>query len=357
MKILQRHILKEFGKVLIITATSLAALFLIIDMVETADELVEHGVGLVDGIKFFLFRLPSIVSQTSPVAILLAVVFSLGLLNKYGEITAIKAGGIGLMRVLAPLLFMGLLLSVLSMSLNEYIIPPANRITDSIRKKGPEAREATHFGREGFWLRRGDAIYNIRDIDFKSKKLFGINVYRFERPFRLKERISADSAHFKNGVWVAEDVVAWERSGGGVEEVALKDFAFTELKGPKELLSAELNYEKMGFSELKSYIRSLKNDGYDTSRYRVILYTKISFPLVNLIMVLVGIPFALKTSRGSGLASGIAVSAGISFGYWIIFGIAKSLGETGILPPLVAAVFPDVLFIAIGTLMFGYVRQ
>ena len=361
MKILQRHILMEFGKVLFITVLSLAFLLLIIDIVENSDKLIEHSVPLKAAARFYIFKVPSMVNEIFPMAVLLSVLLSLGLLNRHGEITAIKASGIGLARILYPLVMAGLVISATVMVMNETITLWANRSVDSIEKKYLRQKEALHLGREGAWLASGNAIYNIKNVDIKRKTLQGISVYEFIRPFALEKRISADSARFKDQGqgqgWVADSVTVTQVTGMAVEKAVVRDFVFTALKGPEEFSDFERSYKKMGWIELGNYIRALKKEGYDTSRYRVELYSKISYPFVNLIMVLVAIPFALKTGRGSGISAGIGISIMISVGYWVIFGFARSLGQAGILPPLLSAFFPDIVFIAICTLMFGYVRQ
>jgi lipopolysaccharide export system permease protein len=79
--------------------------------------------------------------------------------------------------------------------------------------------------------------------------------------------------------------------------------------------------------------------------------------MVNFLMVLIGIPFALKEGRRNSIADGVAMSVAIGFSFWVIFEVARSLGHSGVLPPLVAAAFTDVLFLAIGVYLFGYIRQ
>ncbi|MBI5599060.1 MAG: LPS export ABC transporter permease LptG [Deltaproteobacteria bacterium] len=358
MKILERHILGEFAKVLLVTAASLIALFLIIDIVENADRLIENAVPSGEAVKFFLFKIPAIIPQVFPMAVLISVLLSLGILNRYGEITAIKAGGIGLIKVLRPLIVTGIVISGFVMVVNEAIAPPAKKAVDRIEKRRLGHKEPSHFGREGLWFKYGSSIYNVRTIDVKRKTLHGINAYGFERPFRLKQHVTAKSAEWKDGWWVGRDAVVLKFADSGeVEKTRLDNFVFADLNGPEALLTAEKNYERMDLYELRNYIKALEAEGYDTSRYLVEFYTRVSFPLVNLIMVLVAIPFALTTGRKSGIAAGVGTSVIIGLSYWIIFGLSKSLGQTGVLPAVVAAFFPDLLFIAIGALMFGYVRQ
>ena len=87
------------------------------------------------------------------------------------------------------------------------------------------------------------------------------------------------------------------------------------------------------------------------------MYSKISFPLVNFLMILIAVPFAMKEGRRNSIADGVAMSIAIGFSFWVIFEVSRSLGHSGTIPPIVAAAFPDVLFLAIGVYLFGSIRQ
>jgi len=359
MKIIQRHILGEFLKVLLITLVAFIALFLIVEIVEKLDDLLENNVQPIVYVKFFAYKIPAIFFQVSPMAMLLAVLLSLGILNKNGEITAIKAGGIGLLRALAPLLVCGIIMSIGVIFINESITPMANKAYGSLEKKWMASKkDSAHLGRSGIWFRSGETIYNIATMDLNEKRLSGITKYRLERPFKLIERVSAATARWDGKNWISKRAEGWSFSGGHTDKKEIfKDYRFLEIKNPEMMQNLESSYEKMSFTELSRYIDTLKRDGYETAKYRVELLSKLSFPMVNLVMVLVGIPFALRTGRNSGIASGLALSFIIGFGYWIIFGMSKSLGQSALIPPEIAAFFPVVLFMAIGALMFSFVKQ
>ncbi len=205
MRIIRRHILAEFLKVLAVTAASLTALFLVIEVVETADDLIEYGAPLSVGLRYFACKLPGIFFQTCPMAVLLATLVSLGILNRQGEITAIKAAGVGLAGALAPLFVAGAVVSVLALGVNETVAPASERAAESIEARWlGRGAERIHMGRMGFWLRSGDTIYNIMEIDAEEGTLRGVDVYTLDiPPFALASRVSAPSAHAEGGRWKA----------------------------------------------------------------------------------------------------------------------------------------------------------
>ncbi|MDP2689528.1 MAG: LptF/LptG family permease, partial [Deltaproteobacteria bacterium] len=213
------------------------------------------------------------------------------------------------------------------------------------------------FGKEGMWVRTSGGIINIRRMDLAKNNLHGVTVYALEKPFKIKERVSSRLVRWQDGKWVARNATVWSFTDNEADKKEEPYYAIEGLAPPEDLANIENLHKNMGFIELRQYIKSLEEEGYDTARYRIDLYGKIFFPFVNFIMVLVGIPFAFKTGRYSGIATGVGLSVVIAFSYWIVYAVTRSLGQSGAVPPLVASAFPDALFLAIGALMMGYVRE
>lgn len=357
MKLLEKYILTEFIKLLIIAVLSFILLFIMVDLFENIDNLMKFKVPLGSSILFFIYKVPFIIGQISPVAVLVAALISLGILSKHGEITAMKAGGIRLLKALFPLLGAGLVISALVILMNEYVTPSALKKIDNFRQQWFGVQGGS-FGKEGIWVRTGGGIFNIRQIDIKRNQLYGLTLYVMEKPFTVKERIYSRNVAWQDGRWVAASATIWKFSlNGEADRTEADNLEIKNFINPEDLPNVENLQKNMSIGELKNYINTLEEDGYDSSRYRIELYGKFSFPLVNFIMILVGIPFALKTGRYSGIASGVGLSIIIAFSYWIIFAVTRSLGQSALIPPIISAAFPDVLFFAIGALMFGYVKE
>lgn len=357
MKILEKHLLIEFSKLLAMAYMAFIMLFVMVDVFENMDNLVKHHVPVVQSVAFFALKVPFVISQVSPVAVLLAVLLSLGILSKHNEVTAMKAGGVRLLRVLTPLFIAGLAVSLGVILLNEVVTPKALKKAESFKSVWFNTVEGA-FGHQGLWLRTDEGILNVKKVDLRKNELSGVTIYDIVKPFAAKRRIAARVARWDGSVWAAPAAIVWTIEPGGIiKKSGETNFSIPGLGAPDELGSIDTNRENLGFLELGNYIENLEAEGYDASKYRFDLYGKITFPLVNFIMVLVGIPFALKTGRHSGIAMGVGLSVIIAFSYWLIFAVTKSLCTSGILPPLASALFPDVIFAAVGLLAYGHVNE
>ncbi len=358
MKIIERYILAEFMKLFAIALVALTMVFMMIDVFENMDIFMKN-VPLYASVSFFLFKVPGIVGQISPVAVLVATIISLGIFSRHGELTAMKASGIYLFRALLPLLAAGLIISGMVVVMNEYVTPVALKKIDSFKARWMGAM-AGSTGRQGMWFRTPNGIFNIRQVDLKKNRLQGLTLYVLDKHFDPTSLVESRLVVWKDNKWSAPEASVWSFTPEGAAVMKdEKDITVEGLVEPGDLSSVETMQKNMGIRELWSYIRDLEADHYDATRYRIELYGKISFPLVNLIMVLVGIPFALlrTTGRQSAVASGVGLSIVIAFSYWVMFALTRSLGQSGFITPFLAAAFPDALFLAAGALLMGYVRQ
>ena len=110
--------------------------------------------------------------------------------------------------------------------------------------------------------------------------------------------------------------------------------------------------DTMSFLELRACVARLRDGGHRVTRYLVQLYSKLSFPLVHVIMALVAIPFALVSPRSGGRAMGIGVTIVIAVGYWVVHSVALAFAQADLLPAALAAWTANIVFAGIGTALF-----
>jgi len=122
---------------------------------------------------------------------------------------------------------------------------------------------------------------------------------------------------------------------------------FIEVQKPVDTLS---------FFELRAFVAKLRESGHAVGKYLVQLYSRVSFPLVHVIMVLVGIPFALVSPRSGGRAMGIGVAIAIAVSYWMVHSVSLALAQADLLPPVLAAWIANIVFAGLGTALFLNVR-
>lgn len=183
----------------------------------------------------------------------------------------------------------------------------------------------------------------------------GVTMFRVDDNYRIRERIDSKHARWKDDGLVLTQGVA--RRFGDVSAVEQFREKTVETKERfSDFTVSEPVPEEMTFKELRHYIQKLERMGLDHTSYVVDLLAKIAFPLVNFILPLIGIPYALKTGRSSGIAAGVGLSIIIGFTYWITMAFNISLGHVGVLPPFLAAFGSNIIFALIGVVAIMNVK-
>ena len=113
--------------------------------------------------------------------------------------------------------------------------------------------------------------------------------------------------------------------------------------------------DRMNFEQLRKYIVDLKASGYTVLEQEVALYRKFAFPLVTLIMTLIAVPFAVTVGK-SGAMYGVGIGIALALVYWTAISVFAAFGAGGVLPPMLAAWAPNLLFGATAAYLLLTVR-
>ena len=359
-RILHRYVVREFLKVFSLSLSSLIFIYVVVLFFQKVNIFIKYQAPFYLIFEYIPYKIPEVTFQwTLPYAVLLATLLTLGSLSRHSEITAMKAGGVSLYRITSPLLFIAFLISLCSFLGNEYLVPYANQRTQYLLDVKVRKEKPTGFFKDyKIWYRSNHRIFNIRLLDPEKKVLRGLTIYDFDNDFRCIQRIEAQEARWINGKWRFYNGVTRNfEENTSVQVLPFKELEFSMQENWESFEKIERESREMSYSELRTYIQKIRSAGYDATRYLVDLYSKHSYPLLNLIMVLIGIPFALKTGRSGGVALSIGISVMIGFVYGVTFYIFLSFGKSGILPPFLSSWIPTSLFGLAGVFALMNVRQ
>ncbi|MGB3400177.1 MAG: LPS export ABC transporter permease LptG [Candidatus Deferrimicrobiaceae bacterium] len=358
MTIITRFLLREFSKIAAAATAGFLLLFIVIDFVEHADEFLKYRTPAGEVFRYYLYSVPNIFLLTSPVAVLLAVLITVSLRARANEFTAIFSGGISIWRACAPLLAGCAVFSALSLAGSETLAPRTNRkAREIVQFTVRNGKVAAQFSLNRYWIRGEKGILSAQVVDPGKQELFGFQYLEVDEEFRLVRRIDARSATYrKEGVWVLRQGTERDFSGHlGIAHFAEKEFVIPESFLP--FLEGETPPEEMTYAQLSGYIRDSVARGYDVRRYEVDLHAKLSYPLLNIVISLVAIPFALRSPRSGGVWRSIGAGLFIGFVCWTLLSISLSLGKKGVLPPFLAAWLPDLVIASAGVYLFRRARR
>ncbi|HUJ41012.1 MAG TPA: LPS export ABC transporter permease LptG [Candidatus Acidoferrales bacterium] len=316
---------------------------------ELLEDIGKHHAGAGIVMQYFLFLTPYMFYQLVPVAALIGVLVTLGVLSKNNEVTAFKACGVSLYRLSLPLLLAGVALAVLMFSLDDTILPICNQRQDALRNQIKGHPAQTFFQPRRQWIfGEGDRLYNYDYFDPQHNVFAGLSIFELDpATFQLKKRAFFARAKYEENLssWVLEN--GWVRTFDGGRVASYLPYRVTELPEftePPSYFNREVRpYTQMSWAELGEYIRELHQAGFDVSRLSVQWHKKFAYPVIVPIIMLLAIPFAfLVGTRGA--VGGLALGVGIGVVYWATSALAEAIGAAGQLPPVLAGWGPAVAF-------------
>jgi LPS export ABC transporter permease LptF/LPS export ABC transporter permease LptG len=348
--IIDRYLVREYLAFMGLGLAVSAALFVMIDLLQTLDRYLRLKPPLMFIIEHFVYRLPAALHLYLPVVMLVATIFLFLTLSRYHELTALKAAGISLYRVSLPILGLGLAIAIGAGVFQELALPVLNERGEEVDRVKIRGMAPRHLQlRHRLWVRSSDSrFYRVELLHPGTNDMFGVTILELNRDFRLTGRLDARQAHWTPAGWELRDGAYREISpDGGVQTLAFRSTAVELSEEMEDFIRIQKPVTAMSFRELKDYIGRLEAAGFQIRKHLVELYAKLSFPLVNLVMVLVAIPLALQSPRG-GRLFGIGLALGIMAGYLVVHFVALAFARADLLPPLIAAWTANIIFMGIG---------
>ncbi|HEX9821132.1 MAG TPA: LPS export ABC transporter permease LptG, partial [Methylomirabilota bacterium] len=353
--ILDRYLLREHLVFMGIGLAVAATVFVVIDLLQTLDRYLRVKPPLIYVLEHFVYRVPAALHEGLPVVMLVATIFLFLALTRAHELTAMKAAGMSLYRVAAPVLLLAVAVAVASGLFQELLLPRLNELGDEVDRVKIRGQLPRHLqSRERLWLRTADSrFYRVELLHPGTNDLYGVTVLEVDQgSFRLHSRLDARRAHWTPAGWELTDGAFREFGPRG--EVNTIPFTMTAIDLREEIddfTKIHKPIAAMSYRELRDYIERLESTGFQAKKYMVELYSKVAFPLVNLIMVLVAIPFSLQSPRG-GRLFGVALAIAIMAGYLVVHYVALAFARADLLPPLLAAWTANIIFLGLGTSLF-----
>jgi LPS export ABC transporter permease LptG/LPS export ABC transporter permease LptF len=348
-QILDDYILRDLLIYLGLILATFLTLSLVFNFFELLGDIVRNRVPLVTVGAYMVNVVPGMLYLMTPLAVLIAVLVTFGLMQKANEITAMKATGISIYRAAVPVLLLAAVLPVGMFLFDQYWLPQANKRQDqlwnAIKGKPPQ----TYLRPDRKWIfGQSSAIYYYEFFDPDRNHFGSISVFEFDpATFQFTRRVYATRARWAPELqkWIFED--GWERDfqSAAIRQYRTFDVAtFAELAEPPSYFKKEVKQSsEMSYEELSRYIKDLQQSGFDVVRLRVQLQKKFAFPLITFVMAVLAVPFALSTGRRGALA-GVATAIGIAVMYWVASGLFEAMGNVSQLPAALAAWAPDVIF-------------
>jgi lipopolysaccharide export system permease protein len=358
-RLFDRYLLKTFVRFLLFALLAASAIFVVVDLIEHLDSFIDKKVPYLIVVWYYVLYLPYIVYLVLPMATLLSALFTVGNLSRTHELTAAKASGVGLYRILFHLLLVGVLLSAGNFFFGETLVPYTNRENQDLYHRRVSANPVQQGAPGRIYLRNhpGEMV-RIDSYDDKTGTAHNLDYESYEGQ-TLVRRLNAREACWKDTAWVVNSGQLWRFHPDSTVSQTVHDQIFSDLGfTPADLVIKEVRTEPeaMGYWQLRRYVATLQIVGANTLRWNVDLAFKEAMPITCAIVILLGVPIAAHYRR-SGIVLSIGMGMLISFIYFAFQQIGRVIAYNGSLSPLVAAWLGNAVFILVGGFLYLRVKK
>jgi lipopolysaccharide export system permease protein len=358
MKTLDRYLLKQIAGPFVFGVLAFVLLFISGNVLLELAELVSQlGLSIWVALEIFALRLPGFVVLTFPLATLVAVLIVFGRLSGDSELVAMFAGGVNFRRLVVPILLFGLIVSVATAALNEFVVPASERRAEEIvREATVRAGGQYEQGVVRRELVNGNGRVIIAErLDLRTEEMTRLAIlgYKEGKPVSL---IVAEKARWRGSDWQLINGTTYLLNAKYPTSAAFEVLAARFSRPPEELLRASRRPEEMTFHELRAHIQETARQGLPTTRLELTLYHKLSIPFAGLVFALLAPALGMRSHRGSG-SIGMGLAILIGFGYYLVWNYLVVIAREGGLDPRWAAWLPNLVTAVIGAGLVMRVRK
>lgn len=358
-KQIDRYIIFQFVKNFLFALLCFILIFILVNLFENLDKFIDNKLPFTAVLTYYLYFIPEIIRLITPIAALLATLFTAGRMVNSNETTAIKNAGVSLVRFMMPFIAMGVLITAGALYFNNWIVPEANKKLFFMERNSlGKNKTVAGLNRLYFQDTKNQLILidQFRESDMTALKV-SIQLYDADSLNHMVKRLDAEQMKWDGKAW--QLVNASERSFSDSSEqlTTYKVIPMADVQGfnkvnlvPSQITRRQLKPDEMNYGELEEFIVSLKKGGQDTDRQMVDFYSKISFSFSSIIVIIFGISISTGSKRRKGLALQFGISILVSFVYLGFVKISQSFGYNGDLNPLFTAWLANIVFAGFGTI-------
>jgi len=348
---LDRYIMRKYLAIFVLVFLALVSISVIVTFFERIDNIYEHNKSLSLLFSYIQYRIPEFMNYSLPVTVLATALLTLGLLTKSNEITAMKACGLSIYRLVLSLIVTAGVVSLFAFGLQERLVPSANKKAEEVWNQINDvpARSYSYLDRRWVLSNNKSRIYHYTYFEPATGAFSQLSVFDIDpSSWSLVKRLYAEKGRLEGNQLSLSQ--GWSRSFPGESQARFEEFLDMDLRlaeDPGYFVKEVKEPSLMSFGELKKYTAEVEGMGFETTRFKVDLSSKLSFPFVSVVMTLLAIPFAFSMGKRGALV-GLGLSIVIAMIYWGALGVFRGLGYVGFLSPFLASWGPNLIFGPLG---------
>ena len=352
-KLLNTYILKTFLSKFILIMMAFVVVFFVVDVIDNIDKFIEYDISSNETIKYYLYTIPWFISLALPMTVLIATVFCFSILQKNHEVTALKASGVSIFRISAPILICGIIFSFISFFFDNLLVVNTLKKRALIEKKLTPNKKSNRTKNQNIYYHLDNAFLSIKRFNYKNNSGNNISIQNYigsDVIYRIdvKNMIWQE----KSNLWLMNNIEIRDWKDGSYRYSFIKDTLMKIQDITPSIIKKDfINPEEMNYWELKQFIDKLENKGLSYNRWSVNKFFKTAFACSPFIMILFGIILSIQKPR-TNFTAGIGLSIMVIFLYYLLIKAGQTLGYNNVLHPFIAIWAVNFIFLSLGLFLF-----
>lgn len=345
MKKIDYYILSKFFITCFFTLLSFCLIYIAIDLFDNLNRFLDAKSPFIGYVITYTFKTPLIIGQIFPATCFMAILFTMGNLSKYQEITALQAMGVSVKRISFPLIIVAVFLAGFHFYFNEVIVP-------NTAMKYYDAKEKYMNKKRGFKRKKTDIVHQdnndilyIKSFNDKLNIASDVSLQHVVEG-EIKYRIDAKILVYEDSIWVFKDLIRRDFFPDTLKYLKLGVLTTALSFKPGDLSEIALKPEELSFFELGKYIKRKKKLGVDVLKWEVEYHSKPAYCMITLLMILFGIKFSTGRIRSASSVN-VGMAVGFAFVYYLIIILFKNWGSAGTFSPILASWMPNIFFLIV----------
>ncbi len=342
MRILDIYIGRNFLNYFFLIIFILMVLFSLFELFSQLDDVGKGSYRLNNALTFVALTLPKRLLDLLPISTLLGGIIALGLMADHGELVAMQASGVSILRICAAVLVTGMLLMLTSAILTEMVVPGMEQLARKSRAQALTPTEIT-LTRQGFWARRDNSYIHVDKMLSKGIAA-NVDIFEFDKNGRLQTFTHARNATLQdNRQWLLNGITRKIIADNEVITKRIETLTLDSFLSAHQVSILELPPYSLSTPNLIRYINALRQSGQNADRHSIALWRKLSVPLTTGAMVLLSLSFIFGSTRS--ISAGARITFGAFIGIILYFAdqIIMQWGVLFNLNPFIIAMMPVLL--------------
>jgi lipopolysaccharide export system permease protein len=360
MKIIYRYIVTYFFRYVVLCLAVLVFIYIVINLFDNLGKYLAKDATVVDIIIYYIYLTPSYIILLIPVAAIMAVFFVFGTMAKNRELIALKTVGLNINRLFVLLLIVGVGIALFTFVFQETVgVWSQTKVFEHKQEKiDKREKRMSSRRRNFFYYGEGNWVYFIRKFDMATGTMEGAILWEITEENTVRTRIDAALGTYKDSTWIFKSATVREFDSLGDETAnSYAHYAMPQLlEKPDDFLKRIKPLEEMNVIQIYQFVAKRSRAGENVANEKVELNYRFSYPLITIIVLLIALPISVVLKRG-GIAIGLGISIVIAFLYWGLIQSCRAYGVAGLMNPVFAAWFPNIVFGIVGTILILRVRR